>query len=384
MQTPADITIDERFVIHVLDNRQPAVQCSQALTPLPEGLRTTLAQYIASLLRPQFRRKHVGRFQSTSAVQREYEQLVSMVKTTGRIEGRTFLAASQRLATLLFQAMRHPRQDSASVRPGEVTPGDLLIGMFTQNGAVDAMPNVFLIKVDLETGLQRQARALPGGGVEIVLSACEGLLPKLDAQHIHKSALIRYNPDLASCDVVMTDPQGARQGVAKFFVEDFLQTVAFHTPDEQAELLFMRTHAWVNAHEDELTPQEQTEVLQSVRALMAERVERAQPLTPNDLVATLPLTIPREAQSVLELRHSLQETLTAPEENGRSIPLDRELHLQTMPQRVAKTRLTYQLDDGVRLSGDQDALERLFTRPPHRQGEATEFTIRTKLFRQVF
>lgn len=383
MQTPTDIRIDERFVIHVLDNRQPVVQCSQALTPLPDTLRTTLAQYLTAIVRPQFRRKHFARFRPASAVQREYQQLVSMVQTTGRVGDEAFLHTSQRLAALLFQAMRQPNQNGAASRPGEITPGDLLVGMFTQPSAAHALPNLFVIKVDLESGLQRQTRSLPSGGVEIVLAACDGLLPKLDAQHVHKSALIYHNADASHYDVLMTDPQGAKQGVAKFFAEDFLQTDAFHTADEQAEMLFMRTHAWVQEHADSLTPQEQTEVLQSVRTLITERAERAQPFTANDLVATLPLTAPRPAQSVLELRHSLQETLTASEENGRSIPLDRELRIQTVPQRVAKTSVTYQLDDGVRLSGDQDAIARLFTRPPHREGEATEFTIRTKLFRQI-
>jgi hypothetical protein len=51
---------------------------------------------------------------------------------------------------------------------------------------------------------------------------------------------------------------------------------------------------------------------------------------------------------------------------------------------VARTRVTYQLDDGVQLSGDQEALERLFVRPPHRVDGTTEFTIRTTTFRPVW
>jgi hypothetical protein len=54
-----------------------------------------------------------------------------------------------------------------------------------------------------------------------------------------------------------------------------------------------------------------------------------------------------------------------------------------VPPRVARTRMTYQLDNGVQLSGDQDALDRLFLTPPHRVGSATEFTIRTTTFRPV-
>ena len=62
METVTDIAMHECFVIHVLDNRLPAVQCSQALTPLPETLRASLHRYLLALLKPQFRRKRYGRF----------------------------------------------------------------------------------------------------------------------------------------------------------------------------------------------------------------------------------------------------------------------------------------------------------------------------------
>jgi hypothetical protein len=37
----------------------------------------------------------------------------------------------------------------------------------------------------------------------------------------------------------------------------------------------------------------------------------------------------------------------------------------------------------VRLSGEQEAIERLFVHPPRRMGEHTELTIRTLTFRPV-
>jgi hypothetical protein len=219
--------------------------------------------------------------------------------------------------------------------------------------------------------------------MQTVLTPCEGLLPKLTTEHVHKSALIRWRHDPSMYDVLLTDPQGGKQGVAKFFAEDFLQTTPFQTPDEQADLLFQRAHTWVTTHEDTLSPREQQAVLQSVRSLIAERATHAEPLAPRELVLTLPLSEPRAEQTVHELRRSFQETLTASEANGGSLPPDRELLLRAVPPRVARTRVTYQLDNGVQLSGDQDALDRLFLTPPHRVGTATEFTIRTTTFRPV-
>ena len=63
MEQCTDLAIADNFVIHVLDNRLPAVQCSQELTPLPDGFRAVLSKYLLSLLQPGFRRQRFGRFQ---------------------------------------------------------------------------------------------------------------------------------------------------------------------------------------------------------------------------------------------------------------------------------------------------------------------------------
>jgi hypothetical protein len=379
-----DIAIDPSFVIHVLDNRLPTVQCSQALTPLPQEFRSTLERYLLGLLKPEFRRKGFGRFQAASPVLRAYQRLVASVTSDGSIDATAFLDVSQDLAARLFMAMRQAPQNGASNRPGDITPGDLLVGTFcSEMPETSRRPYLFLIKVDLEAGLQRQMRPLAAGGMQTVLVRCEGLLPKLTTAHIHKSAIIQYHNDAARYDVLMTDPQGGRQGVAKFFAEDFLHTEPFQTPEQQVELLFLRTHAWVTEHEEVLSPQEQEEVLRSVHTLITERAAQAEPIAPRDLVVSLPLREPRPAPALQELRQSFQDTLTAPAPQGSRIPLDQEFHLDTVPPRLTRRRVVYELDNGVQLSGEHDAIERLFTQSPHRVGNATEFTIRTRTFRPL-
>src|SRR5262245_10160687 len=106
METVTDIAIHESFVIHVLDSRLPAVQCSQALTPLPDTLRASLHRYLLALLKPQFRRKRYGRFRSESVVLHAYQQILESLRRHGQIEAADFLTASQRLATRLFEVMR--------------------------------------------------------------------------------------------------------------------------------------------------------------------------------------------------------------------------------------------------------------------------------------
>jgi hypothetical protein len=260
----------------------------------------------------------------------------------------------------------------------------LLVGTFFSDvPETYRKPYLFLIKVDLEAGLQRQIRPLATGGMQTVLTRCEGLVPKLTTAHIHKSAIIQYHGDATKYDVLMTDPQGGKQGVAKFFAEDFLHSEPFQTPEQQVELLFMRTQAWVRDHEEVLAPQEQEEVLRTVRTLITERATQDEPIALRDLVVSLPLRETRSAPALQELRQSFQDTLTAPAPQGPRLPLEHEFHLDTVPPRLTRRRVVYELDHGVQISGEQDALERLFTQPPHRVGDATEFTIRTRTFRPL-
>jgi hypothetical protein len=384
METVTDIAVQDCFVIHVLDNRLPAVQCSQALTPLPDTLRVSLHRYLLSLLKPQFRRKRYGRFRSESVVLQAYQQILASRGRQGQVETSTFLAASQAIATRLFDVMRQSPQNGSRPHPGTITPGDLLVGLF-QGTAPQPMlePWLFLIKVDLESALQRQMQPYGTDGVRTILTARDGLMPKLSTEKVQKFALIRFVDDPSIYDVLMTDPQGGKAEVAKFFAEDFLQTEAFRTADEQVELLFTRTYDWVSAHQEALSPQERGAVLESVRTLLVERTAHAEPVAPRDLVASLPLIEPRPQEAVAELRQSFEMTLTAPNHGVDSIPINRELRIQTVPRVAQRTLVTYELDFGVRLSGEQEAIERLFVHPPRRAGEHTELTIRTLTFRPV-
>ena len=80
--------------------------------------------------------------------------------------------------------------------------------------------------------------------MQTILTARDGLIPRLSAEKVQKFALIRFADDSSTYDVLMTDPQGGKAEIAKFFAEDFLQTDMFRTADEQAELLFTRTYDW--------------------------------------------------------------------------------------------------------------------------------------------
>src|SRR5262245_41024173 len=228
METVTDIAIQECFVIHVLDNHLPAAQCSQALTPLPESLRTSLHRYLLALLKPQFRRKRYGRFQADSVILHAYQQILASLRRRGQVEPTEFLTASQRVAMHLFDIMRQSPHNAAQPRPGAITPGDLLVGLF-QGTEPEPVPEpwLFLIKVELETALQRQLQPYGTNGVQTMLTPREGLMPKLSTEKVHKFALIRFADDPSTYDVLMADPQGGKSDIAKFFADDFLQTEAF-------------------------------------------------------------------------------------------------------------------------------------------------------------
>ena len=374
-----DISVDDCFVIHILDNRLPEAEYSQALTPMPEHFRTTVKTYLLSLMKAGFKRKRFGRFQPDSPVRQAYHRLTHAMGQNGKVEASLFLDISKQLASQLFRVMRQSSSLDTYSHPGEITPGDLLVGLFY----AENNPYVYLIKVNLESALQRQKQAQADGSIRTVLLPCPDLIPRLNSQHIQKTAIIRAANDPETYEVIMTDPQGGKEGVAKFFAEDFLGTEPFYTADQQAELLFQRTHMWVVEHEDDLSPTERQGVLQTVRSFLTESAEQADPVSPRDLIRTLPLSEPRPAPVVEELRQSFEETLTVPDGNGSSIPADRELLIQNLPPQVTRKRVTYELDHGVQLSGDEEAIQQLFANPPHRVREGTEFTIRTSTFRPV-
>jgi hypothetical protein len=384
METVTDIAVQDCFVIHVLDNRLPTVQCSQAITPLPDTLRASLHRYLLTLLKPQFRRKRYGRFRPESVVLQAYQQMLASQHQHGQVETSDFLVASQSIATRLFDVMRQSPQNGSRPHPGTITPGDLLVGLFQGTAPQPVLePWLFLIKVDLESALQRQIQPYGTDGVQIILTARDGLMPKLSTEKVQKFALIRFADAPSTYDVLMTDPQGSKAEIAKFFAEDFLQTEVFRTADEQVELLFTRTYDWVSAHEEALSPQERGAVLESMRTLLVERTAHAEPVTPRDLVASLPLIEPRPQEAVAALHQSFEMTLTAPNNGVDSIPINRELRIQTVPRVAQRRQVTYELDFGVRLSGEQEAIERLFVHPPRRTAEHTELTIRTRTFRPV-
>lgn len=383
MHRLTDITIDDRFVIHVLDNRQPQPELSQSLTPMPEPIHNQIRAYIQAILRPAFRRKRFARFRPHATVLEEYQQLQRDVEqNNGNLDASLFLHVSQRIATQLFAAMQGSQSDDAATRPGDIAPGDLMIGLFYADQPLSSS-NLFLylIKIDLHAGFQRQIQRRPNGRLQTLLQPCDDLLPQIDMRHIQKTALLRFANDPTMYDVIMTDPQGGKHDIAKFFADDFLTTEPFYTPDEQAELLFQRTHSWLTQHEAELSPQERQGVLQNMKSYLTESFELADPVMPRDLVSTLPLSEPRPAELAAELRQSFEETITMPEGNGSSIPPDRQLFIEHLPQQVTRKRVTYQLDHGVQLSGDEEAIQSLFSVPPHRVQQDTEFTIRTTTFR---
>src|SRR5215813_15098972 len=154
METVTDIVIHDHFVIHVLDHHLPAVQCSQALTPLPDTLRASLHRYLLALLKPQFGRKRYGRFRPESVVLQAYQHMLASQRRHGQVEATDFLTASQAIATRLFDVMRQSPQNGSRPHPGSITPGDLLVGLF-QGLAPQPVPEpwLFLIKVDLESAL---------------------------------------------------------------------------------------------------------------------------------------------------------------------------------------------------------------------------------------
>jgi hypothetical protein len=108
-----------------------------------------------------------------------------------------------------------------------------------------------------------------------------------------------------------------------------------------------------------------------------------EPVSPRELVEAIPLSESRDMVAAQALRQSFAEALTVSEPDEEPMTEELEIMIQTLPQQVANKRVTYELDGGVRLSGDREALERLFVRPPQRVDNGTEFTIRTSTFRPI-
>src|SRR5262245_23563056 len=178
METVTDIAIQDCLVIHVVNNRLPAVASWRALTPLPDILRASLHRYLLGVLKPQFRRKRYGRFRPESVVLQAYQHMLASQRRHGQVEATDFLTASQAIATRLFDVMRQSPQNGSRPHPGTITPGDLLVGLF-QGMAPQPVPEpwLFLIKADLESALQRQIRPHGTDGVQTILTVRDGLMP---------------------------------------------------------------------------------------------------------------------------------------------------------------------------------------------------------------
>ena len=111
MHRLTDITLADRFVIHILDNRQPQAQLSQSLTPMPEPIHNEIRAYIQSILRPSFRRKRFARFGPHSTVLQEYQQLLRDVEqNNGNLDASLFLHVSQRIAMQVASSWSLPKR----------------------------------------------------------------------------------------------------------------------------------------------------------------------------------------------------------------------------------------------------------------------------------
>ena len=197
METVTDIAIQDCFVIHVLDNRLPAVQCSQALTPLPETLRASLHRYLLALLKPQFRRKRYGRFRPESVVLQAYQQMLASRRQQGRSRTTEFLAASQAIAARLFDVMRQsPREWLPPPSRHHHTRGSVGGAVSGHGPAASARTVALPHQGGFGIGsVSGRSNRMALDGVQTILTARDGLMPKLSTEKVQKFALIRFVDD---------------------------------------------------------------------------------------------------------------------------------------------------------------------------------------------
>lgn len=358
------------FIVHIVDRETGVLEKTDLETPLDDAFPAELFRgHIMEAVSNADRR--LARFGPKSKV-------AAALATLGA-GGAGFVAASQAIADRFDHVMSTSRWKGTRF---EIKPGDLLIAQF-ENAEEPGTPEsrLAILKIDPLAGAVRRIRR-EGGKIQVVFEKTAAIIPTVEATKIHKIALVAQAPggpgpfDLLLLD---SDLQGTK--VAQFFYRDFLESDLLRGSGETTQILRDEVLAVL----PRLAPGEQMAVLRAADATL----EAGAPLPLREFAARS-LSLPgRETKQVTALRDELVARF-----QKRSKPEERIAPDETVlpaPERARKLaeKITFKLDEGLRIEVRSDALERLkadgrfeISPEPDALGR-TKITIRSNAFKIV-
>jgi hypothetical protein len=262
----------------------------------------------------------------------------------------TFLTGSQRLAQLLFFAMRKDRR---------ISPGSLAVFRYTA-GNYPGRPFLALLKLDPSVMLVQQVRTV-SGGVVVSLKPIEDVLPGT-RERLQKAALVQQPPQSGDPDLLLLDRQ--TEEVAEFFARGFLQAEPLLDARERTKRLHLGLITAYNEVKHLLTAEEAADFLLHIEALL--RTEEV------DLDSWIPnLGLPEEAEG--KVSEKIDQQLAG----ERQFPLDTQFAREQLVQ-----KLRFRGDFGVRLEVSADHYHDVVREVSERDGR-THLVLEVPNFRLV-
>jgi len=366
-----------RFIDHIINHETRQLEPSQLDTPIgPESKfpHELFAGYILKALQSDGRRH--SRFREPPG------KVISAVRSLRH--GGDFVQISTDIAQHLYTTM------NTSAYSASINPGDLMVALFSDGDDTSLQPAEYLalLKLDPSNDVIREVK-IEDGKRRVVFVRKSTRIPEPGEKGIQKIALIDgERREDRPYDAVLLDKEIRRKAVAKFFHDAFLESDLVRSASDGPRLLlkplkdFLADQA--NIVDPPLQPGEKLEILANARRIVTTQTEV--PFSEFlDKSLTLPARPGRPARPPEHTRTIRAGAIAAfdtplpPEE--RIKPTDTVAIHAGAAARLT-SRVTYVLDKGVKIEGDQQAMDDLLEIDENldKQGR-TKITIRTKTFR---
>lgn len=376
MLDPENLRITH-FIAHLFDQETDGYQLSSAETPIGPGSGFPydfFNEYVRYPLRDQQGR--MARFTAPG------EGTVGKAFADLRASKVDFVQASRTIAAHLDRVINTYAYKTL------IQPGDLMVAQLAEGGSPgDGEPgptaagsHLAIFKVRPSDAIVR--RVMRSSGKQWVVFSRDARLPAAADNEVQKIAVLSHprQTDPEPFDLVILDRNLGEKRVARFFFGAFLESelnadpleTRRHLLDTVQKLLGKKT-----PRVDAWTPHEMLEVVQ--RAHDALGVPKW--ISPDEVAKRAVVLPDRPPGQVARLREAFVEMLAADTRPDKRIEPTQRVRVAAPAVVMPGGHRTLTLDEGVKISGDPDAVKALVEYGGQDEQGYTILTIRTKTFR---
>jgi hypothetical protein len=339
-----------KFIVHIVDHKAPNPQLFDLETPLtPDFPHQLFEDYILLALQDENRRRACFREPGGTVI----TQLRKLLGSPGN-----FLDASQQIARRLHAAM------SGSQSSSWITPGDLMVALFRDRDAKGVAPTYLaLLKVDLSDAVVQRIEKI--GNQQRVVFETTSRVPASGEGQLHKIALVAGQRETTPepYDLVILDQDIAREAVARFFYDQFLEADLNRSDSQRTRVVLEGLRHAVFQQPDMVSFEKLQIVNRAEEIFQKGGKTSAQALVEQMVGALVP---PARQQTV---REGLLASLT----RRAKVAADEPVAIDVREVQKATKKLTYVLDLQVRISGDAVDVKKLVKIDP--KPDAAGFTV---------